>query len=170
MQRRSRKKKTECSDVVTSPHGWPCHRNGGRSGQPECPKGECMSQRTYELVYVVQPDATEEQVNELHTQVEQIVQRMGGTMEKPEIAGLTGRRKLAYEIGHHKEGLYVLNVIKGGGELVKEIDRRLKNVETLLRHLVVRIDEDQVKAERARTKRQDESRRRRVARGLPPER
>ena len=129
-----------------------------------------MSKRTYELVYVVQPDATEEQVNELQSQVEQIVQRMGGSLEKPEVAGFTGRRKLAYEIGHHKEGLYVLNVIKGGGDIVKEIDRRLKNVETLLRHLIVRVDEDQIKAERARTKRQEESRRRRVARGLPPER
>ena len=129
-----------------------------------------MSQRTYELVYVVQPDATEEQVNELQTQVDQIVQRMGGSLEKPEVAGLTGRRKLAYEIGHHKEGVYVLNLIKGSGDLVKEIDRRLKNVETLLRHLIVRVDEDQIKAERARTKRQEESRRRRIARGLPPER
>jgi small subunit ribosomal protein S6 len=129
-----------------------------------------MSERTYELVYVVQPDATEEQLNALQTQVEQIVQRMGGSLEKPEVAGLSGRRKLAYEIGHHKEGLYVLNVIKGGGEIVKEVDRRLKNVETLLRHLIVRVDEDQIKAARARTKRQEESRRRRIARGLPPER
>lgn len=129
-----------------------------------------MSERTYELVYVVQPDATEQQVNDLQTQVEQIVQRMGGSLEKPELPGFTGRRRLAYEIGHHKEGLYVLNVIKGGGDLVKEIDRRLKNVEILLRHLVVRVDEAQIKAERARTKRTEESRRRRIARGLPPDR
>jgi small subunit ribosomal protein S6 len=128
------------------------------------------SGRRYELVYVVQPDATEQQVTDLATQVESIAQRMGGTVEKPEIAGLTGRRRLAYEIGHHKEGLYVLNVITGSGDLVKEIDRRLKVTDGLLRHLIVRVDEDQVKAERARTKRQEESRRRRIARGLPPER
>jgi small subunit ribosomal protein S6 len=126
--------------------------------------------RTYELVYIVQPDAPEQQVADLQTQVEQIVQRMGGNMEKPEVAGLTGRRRLAYEIGHHKEGIYVLNVIKGSGDLVKEVDRRLKVTEGLLRHLIVRVDADQIKAERARTKRQEESRRRRVARGLPPER
>jgi small subunit ribosomal protein S6 len=126
--------------------------------------------RTYELVYIVQPDAPEQQITDLQTQVEQIVQRMGGTMEKPEVAGLTGRRRLAYEIGHHKEGIYVLNVIKGGGDLVKEVDRRLKVSDGLLRHLIVRVDEDQIKAERARSKRQEESRRRRIARGLPPER
>jgi small subunit ribosomal protein S6 len=128
-------------------------------------------ERTYELVYVIRPDATEQQVADLHTQVEQIVARMGGTLEKSEAqAAFGGRRKLAYEIGHHKEGIYVLEVIKGTGALVHELDRRLKVTEGLLRHLVVRVDADQIKAERARTKRQEESRRRRIARGLPPDR
>jgi small subunit ribosomal protein S6 len=129
-------------------------------------------QRTYELVYIVKPDATEQQVAELHTQVEQIVGRMGGSLgEKSDAAhNFSGRRKLAYEIGHHKEGLYVLEVIKGNGALVHELDRRLKVTEGLLRHLIVRVDEDQLKAERARTKRTEESRRRRIARGLPPDR
>jgi small subunit ribosomal protein S6 len=127
--------------------------------------------RTYELVYVIRPDATEQQIEELHTQVEQIVGRMGGTLEKSEAQqAFGGRRKLAYEIGHHKEGIYVLEVIKGGGDLVRELDRRLKVTEGLLRHLIVRVDEDQMKADRARTKRQTESRRRRIARGLPPDR
>ena len=128
--------------------------------------------RTYELVYIMRPDATEQQVGDLRTQVEQIVSRMGGTIEQKSDAAQTfsGRRKLAYEIGHHKEGLYVLEVIKGDGALVHELDRRLKVTEGLLRHLVVRVDEDQLKAERARTKRTEETRRRRIARGLPPDR
>lgn len=127
--------------------------------------------RTYELVYIVRPDASEQQVADLHTQVEQIVSRMGGTLEKSEVQQtFGGRRRLAYEIGHHKEGIYVLEIIKGGGDLVRELDRRLKVTEGLLRHLIVRVDEDQIKAERARTKRLTESRRRRIARGLPPDR
>ena len=128
-------------------------------------------ERTYELVYVIRPDWSEQQVADLHTQVEQIVGRMSGTLEKSEAqAAFGGRRKLAYEIGHHKEGIYVLEVIKGTGALVHELDRRLKVTEGLLRHLIVRVDEDQIKAGRARTKRQEESRRRRIARGLPPDR
>jgi small subunit ribosomal protein S6 len=128
-------------------------------------------ERTYELVYVIRPDATEQQVADLHTQVEQIVGRMGGSLEKSEAqAAFGGRRKLAYEIGHHKEGIYVLEVIKGNGALVHELDRRLKVTDNLLRHLIVRVDESQIKAERARTKRTEESRRRRIARGLPPDR
>src|ERR671914_1314670 len=123
--------------------------------------------RKYELVYVVSPDASEEQVNDLHTQVEGIVQRMGGQLEKTEN---WGRRKLAYEIGRHKEGTYVLEHIMGSGELLKEIDRRLKVSDLIIRHLVVRVDEEQEVVDRARARRTETSRRRRVARGLPPDR
>jgi small subunit ribosomal protein S6 len=123
--------------------------------------------RKYELVYVVSPDASDDQVAELHTQIEAIIQRMGGQLEKTEN---WGRRKLAYEIGRHKEGTYVLEVINGGGELMKEIDRRLKVIDTVIRHLVVRVDEEQGVIERTREKRTENSRRRRVARGLPPDR
>src|SRR5690242_16746539 len=123
--------------------------------------------RKYELVYVVSPDATDEQVTEVHTQVEAIVQRMGGQLEKTEN---WGRRKLAYEIGRHKEGTYVLEGILGNGELMKEIDRRLKVSDLIIRHLVVRVDEEQAVIERTRTKRTETSQRRRVARGLPADR
>ncbi len=129
--------------------------------------------RTYELVYVLKPDVSEQQIADLHTQVEQIVVRMGGTLgksEAPLAQGLAGRRRLAYAINHHKEGIYVLDLITGSGELIKELDRRLKNVDLLLRHLIVRVDAEERKVDRAQTKRRDESRRRRVARGLPPDR
>jgi small subunit ribosomal protein S6 len=128
-----------------------------------------MSNRTYELIYVLKPDAAENEIADMHKQVADIVERMGGTIKTDSGPGW-GRRKLAYEIGHHKEGFYVLEVITGSGELMKEIDRRLKVTEGLLRHLIVRTDEAAIKAERARTKRTEESRRRRVARGLPPDR
>ena len=123
--------------------------------------------RKYELVYVVSPDATEEQVTDLHNQVDAIVKRMGGTLEKTEN---WGRRKLAYEIGRHKDGTYVLEAIDGNGELMKEIVRRLKVSDLIIRHLVVRIDEDQSVVDRVRAKRVETSRRRRVARGLPADR
>jgi small subunit ribosomal protein S6 len=123
--------------------------------------------RKYELVYVVSPDATDDQVTEVHTQVESIVQRMNGQLEKTDN---WGRRKLAYEIGRHKEGTYVLEVINGDGELMKEIDRRLKVTDLVIRHLVVRVDQEQAVVERTRNDRSETSRRRRVARGLPPDR
>ena len=123
--------------------------------------------RRYELVYVISPDATDEQVTDLHSQVDAIVQRMSGQIEKTDT---WGRRKLAYEIGRHKEGIYVLEVILGSGELMKEIDRRLNVTDLIIRHLVVRVDEEQAVVERTRARRTTTSRRRRVARGLPAER
>jgi len=123
--------------------------------------------RKYELIYIVSPEATDEQVTDLHTQVEAIIQRLGGQLEKTEN---WGRRKLAYEIGRHKEGTYVLELILGGGDLMKEIDRRLKVSDLVIRHLVVRVDEEQSVVERMRSRRSETSKRRRVARGLPAER
>ena len=123
--------------------------------------------RKYELVYIVSPEASDAQVAELHTQVEQIAQRLAGTIEKTDN---WGRRKLAYEIGPHKEGTYVLETIDGGGELMKEIDRRLKVSDLIIRHLVVRVDEEETVIERVRNRRTETTRRRRVARGLPPDR
>jgi small subunit ribosomal protein S6 len=123
--------------------------------------------RKYELVYVVSPEASDDQVAELHSQVDAIVQRMNGQIEKTDN---WGRRKLAYEIGRHKEGTYVLEVINGGGDLMKEIDRRLKVTDLVIRHLVVRVDEEQGVVERTRADRTENSRRRRVARGLPADR
>ena len=126
-----------------------------------------MADRQYELVYILPPDTTEQQVTELHEQIEAVVSRMNGQIEKTEN---WGRRRLAYEIGHHKEGVYVLEVINGSGELMKELDRRLRVMDQVIRHMVVRVDEEKKVVDRTRTKRQSESERRRVKRGLPPQR
>jgi len=126
-----------------------------------------MANRQYELVYILPPDSTEQQVTELHEQLAQVVTRMHGQVEKNEN---WGRRRLAYEIGHNKEGVYVLDVISGSGELMKELDRRLKVMDQVIRHMIVRVDEEKKVVDRTRTKRQSESERRRVKRGLPPQR
>ena len=124
-----------------------------------------MSARQYELVYIVVPEASEQELADLHAQVEGIVTRLNGALVKSEP---WGRRKLAYEIGPHKEGIYVLEVFSGPPEVVKELDRRLKVSDRVIRHLVVRVDEDEAIAERRKAARQEESARRRAARGLPP--
>jgi ribosomal protein S6 len=92
---------------------------------------------------------------------------MQGQIEKTEN---WGRRRLAYEIARQKEGVYVLQVINGAGELMKELDRRLRVMDQVIRHMVVRVDEEKKVVDRTRTKRQTESARRRVKRGLPPQR
>ena len=122
--------------------------------------------RQYEVVYIVSPEATEQQITDLHAQVESIVGRFGGQLESTEN---WGRRKFAYESGRHKEGVYVVETINGSGDLVKELDRRLRVSDHVIRHLVVRVDEELRVAERSRARRKATVARRRVARGLSPE-
>ena len=118
--------------------------------------------RQYELMYVISPDVGEDGVAELHTQIETIVTGLEGRITKNEN---WGRRRLAYEINKKREGTYVVALIEGPGEIVKELDRKLKVIDNVLRHLVVRVDEDLRKADRAREKRQTRRQRRK---GTPP--
>jgi small subunit ribosomal protein S6 len=113
-------------------------------------------------MYVIVPTVGEDGVAELHTQIEGIVTDSGGQIQKTDN---WGRRRLAYEIGRHKEGTYVLELFTGHAEVVRELDRRLKVSDDVLRHLIVRVDEDLRKAERARAKRQTRQQRRRAAKG-----
>src|SRR4029079_12533446 len=126
-----------------------------------------MPDRQYELVYILPPDTTEQQVTDLHGQIEAVVSRMNGTIAN---TANWGRKRLAYEIGHNKEGVYVLEVINGSGELMKELDRRIKVMGQVTSHMVVRVDEEKKVVERTQTKRRTNSERRRVKRGLPPQR
>ena len=126
-----------------------------------------VADRQYELVYILPPETTEQQIADLREQIEGVVSRLHGQIEKTEN---WGRRKLAYDIGHHKEGVYVLEVINGSGELMKELDRRLRVTDEVVRHIIVRVDEEKKVVGRTRAKRQADSERRRVKRGLPPQR
>jgi len=126
-----------------------------------------MSQaRQYELVYIAPPDSTDEVIAELQQQVATVVERFGGTIDRTEP---WGRRKLAYQINHQREGTYVLQVITGPGAMTAELDRRLRVLDAVMRHLIVRVDEDLAIAERAKARRKEATVARRVRRGLPPE-
>jgi len=123
--------------------------------------------RQYELIYVLAPDVGDEGVSALHTQVQGIVEERGGQIEKTDSEPPNwGRRRMAYEIGRHKEGIYVLELISGPGELVGELDRRLKVADNVLRYLIVRVDEDLRKSARASAAREAQRQRRRDARGI----
>jgi small subunit ribosomal protein S6 len=122
--------------------------------------------RQYELIYITPPDITEEALAEVHQQVVAVVERFGAKIEKTEN---WGRRKLAYEIGRNREGVYVLEVINGPAAMTAEIDRRLRVLDNVIRHLIVRVDEELAAAERARVHRKASMMARRVRRGLPPE-
>jgi small subunit ribosomal protein S6 len=122
--------------------------------------------RQYELIYITPPETTDEALAELQQAVAGIVEKFGGTIVNTEP---WGRRRLAYEIGGFREGVYVLHLIQAPGELTAELDRRLRVLDIVLRHLIVRVDEAHAVADRALSRRKATMARRRAKRGLPPE-
>ena len=79
--------------------------------------------RQYELVYIVAPTSSDAEVEALQTEVGELVKEFGGTVENTD---LWGRRKLAYEIGRYTEGIYVVQLLNGPGEMISELGRRLR--------------------------------------------
>jgi small subunit ribosomal protein S6 len=115
--------------------------------------------RNYEIIFIVRPDVTEEDVDKLIAQMEGVVASTGGKLEKVE---KLGRRRLAYRVKKQREGLYVLFRLQGSGDTVKEFERRLKVIDTVIKYLSVRIDEDLERAEKFKALRaKQESKKRR---------
>jgi len=113
--------------------------------------------RKYEIMFVVRPDVPEEEVEKLIVQMEGIATAAGGKTEKID---RMGRRKLAYRVARQREGYYVLFVLEGTGDTVKEFERRLKVTDTVIKYLTVRVDEELARAEKFRALRAKQEARR----------
>jgi small subunit ribosomal protein S6 len=108
------------------------------------------NKRQYELVFIVDPAADDDEVTRLTDNLKQIAIDQGGVVTKSESLG---RRQLAYEILHKTEGNFVLMEIDGSGREVAELERRMRVNDRILRYLTVRVDEDRRRAEKFKTKR-----------------
>ena len=100
------------------------------------------TKRQYEVVFMVDPTADDE-VGRLTDSFKQVVTDQGGAVTKAESMG---KRQLAYEILHQKEGTFVLLEIEGSGHEIAELERRMRVNDRVLRYLTVRVDEDRRRA------------------------
>jgi len=91
--------------------------------------------RDYEVLYIVRADLDDEKVQDAVKRVNTLIERSGGTVER---TNLWGKRKLAYEVKHQKEGSYVLQDFSFDPGRVPELESALKITEEVLRHLIVR--------------------------------
>jgi small subunit ribosomal protein S6 len=89
-------------------------------------------------LFIVRPDATEEEVEPLIEQLKGVITHAGGSIEKAEKWGM---RKLAYRVSKHNEGQYILIVFNAKADTVKELERRLRVSDMVMKFLTVRIDE-----------------------------
>jgi len=106
--------------------------------------------RQYEVVFIVDPTADDEEVARLTESFKQIVTDQGGTITKEESMG---RRQLAYEILHKTEGNFMLLEIEGSGREIAELERRMRVNDRIIRYITVRVDEDRRRAEKFKAKR-----------------
>jgi len=97
-------------------------------------------QRTYELMFIVRPDMAEEDLDKLISTLESQVATSQGMVKSVE---RMGKRRLAYEVRRFQDGMYVLLTVEGGGDLIHELERRLRVTEPVIKFLTVRIDEEQ---------------------------
>ena len=118
--------------------------------------------RQYEFVYVLAPTVANAEVEALQRELAEHIGKLGGAVESTD---LWGRRKLAYPIGNFTEGIYAVQLIRGPGAMVTELERRMRVHDDVLRYLTVRVDDDLRKAQRAAAKRKADAERRRAARG-----
>ncbi|HEU5368001.1 MAG TPA: 30S ribosomal protein S6, partial [Ktedonobacterales bacterium] len=103
--------------------------------------------RDYELGIVLSPEASEEQTKGILDRVEQVVQTYGGQVVK---IHPWGRRRLAYPIERHRDGLYFFLDLSLTPQTLLEIDRNLKVAEEVIRHLIVKRDPRAIAVQRAR--------------------
>jgi len=108
------------------------------------------TQRQYEVIFIIDPTADDDEVTRLSEGFKQIVTDQGGTITKHESMG---RRQLAYEILHKTEGHFVLLEIEGSGREIAELERRMRVNDRIIRYITVRVDEDRRRAEKFKAKR-----------------
>jgi small subunit ribosomal protein S6 len=93
----------------------------------------------YESIFITDPNLPPEEVEGLVKGYEQLATSVSGKVLKVEN---WGKRRLAYPIQRHEEGVYVLMVIECPADLVKELDRRYRMNDRILRHLTVRVEHE----------------------------
>jgi small subunit ribosomal protein S6 len=117
--------------------------------------------RIYEELFIVKPDAPEEEVDAYIGQVKDLITHGNGTIEK---ADKWGTRKLAYKVQKYSEGIYVLIQFSSSPDLVKEVERRMRVTDLVIKFITVRIDEKIKKIEKRKKQRE-----KRAGRRPPPQ-
>ena len=113
--------------------------------------------RIYENLFIVKPDATEEEIDHLVDQMSKNVTATGGTIDKVD---KWGKRRLAYRIEKHREGSYVLMQFTAEPATVREFERRLRVQDSVIKFLTVRIDETLKRLDKRKKEREKRAHRR----------
>ena len=120
--------------------------------------------RTYDVLFILSPQVPEEEAKTLVDDFKRIAESTGATLKNEEA---WGRRRLAYPILKSNEGIYHLFVFESAGSLA-ELDRRMRNSDRVLRHIIVRTDLDQKRADKLAKRNPKKERVRPAPAGMAP--
>jgi small subunit ribosomal protein S6 len=127
-----------------------------------------MEERLYDLIFICRPDTPEPDIDKVISTVEHAAVEKGGKIEKTE---KWGRKRMAYRVQRLREGFYVYMVVRSShGEVVKELERRLKVADPVMKYLTVRLDEELKRQEKLKRHRERRAARRprKTAPAAPP--
>src|SRR6266404_2235529 len=113
--------------------------------------------RVYEELFIIKPDSPEEEVDGFVDSIKQVITSGQGTVDKVDKWGV---RKLAYRVQKYNEGIYVLVQFSSLPDLVKEVERRLRVADLVMKFITVRIDEKMKKIEKRKKARDKRAARR----------
>jgi small subunit ribosomal protein S6 len=117
-----------------------------------------MEERQYDLIFICQPDTPEAEIDKIIATIEHAAVEKGGKIES---VNKWGRRRMAYRVRKLREGYYVYMVLKSThGEVVKELERRLKVSDVVMKYLTVRLDEELKRQEKLKRHRERRAARR----------
>ncbi|HMD32692.1 MAG TPA: 30S ribosomal protein S6 [Candidatus Acidoferrales bacterium] len=117
-----------------------------------------MEERLYDLIFICHPATPEEEIDKLIATLEHTAAERGGKIDKKE---KWGARRMAYRVQRHREGYYVLMVLRSTqGDLVHELERRLKVSDIVIKYMTVRLDEDIKRQKRLAQRRERKASRR----------
>ncbi|HYB59927.1 MAG TPA: 30S ribosomal protein S6 [Methylomirabilota bacterium] len=111
-----------------------------------------MDERLYDLIFICRPATPEEEIDKIIATLQQVTAERGGRVEKTE---KWGTRKLAYRVSKNHEGYFVYLLLHSTqGEMMKELERRLKVSDAVIKFQTIRIDEE-LKRQQKLTKRRE---------------
>jgi small subunit ribosomal protein S6 len=117
-----------------------------------------MEERLYDLIFICMPTTPEEDVAKIVTTLEQVASERGAKVEKLE---KWGTRKLAYRVSKQREGYFVYMSLRSSqGELIKELERRLKVTDAVIKYMTIRLDEEIKRQQKLVARREHRNRRR----------
>ena len=127
-----------------------------------------MEERLYDLIFICRPDTPEADIDKVISTIESAATEKGAKIEKTE---KWGRKRMAYRVQRLREGYYVYMVVRSTqGEAVKELERRLKVADPVMKYLTIRTDEELKRQEKLKKHRERRAARRprKTAAPAPP--